>query len=252
VVAATDAALSASSASSSLQGANNKPVLHVATVGAQLRSVADAADSMCAAAGVTPSGRRLQQADHSPHADALLLVSGSHPARQLPFAQQLLPGTLALLQRGSALQQAGVLPPGLELWAVANPLTERDASYTEQKVAAGAQVILTQPPLDWEAFAGWLDDAQRRGVMSAARVLVGFPCLSSAANAGFWAALCNAGGNAQVRVCAHWWLPPVLCCPASPHCTDHERLTAVSAAVYGLDTCTCRAVQAAGGGVSCC
>lgn len=66
--------------------------------------------------------------------DALLLVSGSHPVRQLPMASQLLPGSVKMLQRGQQLKAAGVLPQQLELWAVANPVTERDASYTEQKV----------------------------------------------------------------------------------------------------------------------
>lgn len=67
------------------------------------------------------------------------------------------------------------------------------------QVAAGAQVILTQPPLDWPAFELWMEDARRRGLHTAARLLIGFPCLSSASNAGFWLALCNAGNNAEVR-----------------------------------------------------
>jgi hypothetical protein len=50
------------------------------------------------------------------------------------MASQLLPGSLKMLQRGAQLKQQGVLPAQLELWAVANPVTERDASYTEQKV----------------------------------------------------------------------------------------------------------------------
>ena len=67
------------------------------------------------------------------------------------------------------------------------------------QVAAGAAVILTQPPLDWPAFEAWMEDARRRGLHEAARLCVGFPCLSSAANCGFWLALCNAGSNAEVR-----------------------------------------------------
>ena len=74
-------------------------------------------------------------------------------------------------------------------------------------MAAGAQVILTQPPLDWPAFERWMEDARRRGLHTAARLLVGFPCLSSAANTSFWLALCNAGSNAEVRrtACRHYW-----------------------------------------------
>ncbi|WIA29974.1 hypothetical protein OEZ86_000072 [Tetradesmus obliquus] len=176
-----------------------KPVLHVATVGAQLSSMADISDAMCTAAGVTPSGVRREASEHRPHADALLLVSGSHPVRTLPLLQQFLPGSVAMLRQASQLKQRGVLPQQLQLWAVANPVMEPDASYTEQKVAAGAQVILTQPPLDWARFEAWMEDARRRQLHSAARLLVGFPLLSSAANVAFWGALCGAGGNQQVQ-----------------------------------------------------
>jgi hypothetical protein len=44
-----------------------------------------------------------------------------------------------------------------------------------------------------------MDDARQRQLHTAARLLVGFPLLSSAANVTFWAALCRAGGNQQVR-----------------------------------------------------
>lgn len=43
-----------------------------------------------------------------------------------------------------------------------------------------------------------MDDARRRGLHTAARLLIGFPLLSSAGNVAFWAALCQAGGNQQV------------------------------------------------------
>lgn len=66
------------------------------------------------------------------------------------------------------------------------------------QVAAGAEVILTQPPLDWGAFESWMDDARKRGLHTAAKLLVGFPLLSSAGNVAFWAALCQSSGNQQV------------------------------------------------------
>jgi hypothetical protein len=125
---------SAAEAEAALAFAGARPVMHVATVGAQLRSLQDTAEAMCWAAGVTPTGQKLDQQDERPHADALLLVSGSHPVRQLPMASQLLPGSVHMLQRAVQLKQQGVLPQQLELWAVANPVTEPDASYTEQKV----------------------------------------------------------------------------------------------------------------------
>jgi hypothetical protein len=72
--------------------------------------------------------------EHRPHADALLLVSGSHPVRTLPLLQQFLPGSVAMLRQAAQLKQRGVLPQQMALWAVANPVMEPDAAYTEQKV----------------------------------------------------------------------------------------------------------------------
>lgn len=49
----------------------------------------------------------------------------------------------------------GLLPKELELWAVANPLTEASEAGVERvrrKVELGADAILTQPPLAWEPF----------------------------------------------------------------------------------------------------
>jgi hypothetical protein len=125
---------SAAAAEEALAAAGRSPVLHVATVGAQLRSLADTQEAMCWAAGVTVTGTRMREQEHRPHADALLLVSGSHPVRQLPMLPRLLPGSVQMLAAAEGLKRTGVLPQQLELWAVANPVTERDASYTEQKV----------------------------------------------------------------------------------------------------------------------
>eukprot|EP00775_Hariotina_reticulata_P012716 gene12716-12846_t len=118
--------------------------------------------------------------------------------RQIPLMRNMLPGAVKMLRHASQLKQQGVLPSHVALWAVANPIIEQDASYTEQKIAAGAEVILTQPPLDWGAFERWMADAEARGLPSVAQLLIGFPCLSGSANAAFWAALCQAGGNAEV------------------------------------------------------
>lgn len=126
--AATEAALAAAGA---------RPIMHVATVGAQLRGLTDITQAMCLAAGVSPDGSRLAEQHHTPHADALLLLSGSHPVRQLPLMRQVLPGSVQMLQQAVQLKQQGVLPQQLELWAVANPVIEQDASYTEQKVGEG-------------------------------------------------------------------------------------------------------------------
>jgi len=60
-------------------------------------------------------------------ADALLLVSGSHPLRDLAAPARLAAGALEALRAAAALRAAGRLPRALSLWAVANPLTERAA-----------------------------------------------------------------------------------------------------------------------------
>jgi hypothetical protein len=133
-------------------------------------------------------------------AGALLMVSGSHPARSLPLVRGLLRrDSTWLLQQASALRARGALPPGTQLWAVGNPVTEPGAALLERKVAAGAQVVLTQPPLDWPAFERWMRDAEARGLTSAARLLIGVPMLTSAANAAFWVGLCGAYTNAAAR-----------------------------------------------------
>eukprot|EP00878_Enallax_costatus_P012178 GHUV01012718.1.p1 GENE.GHUV01012718.1~~GHUV01012718.1.p1 ORF type:complete len:255 (+),score=82.65 GHUV01012718.1:85-849(+) len=132
-------------AEQAIAAAGVKPVLHVATVGAQLNSMAQILDTMCAAAGVTAAGDTVPQPEHKPHADALLLVSGSHPFRQLPLLRQVLPSSVKMLQHASKLKQQHILPQQLSLWAVANPVTEKDASYTESKVAR-----------DWPFHHTWL------------------------------------------------------------------------------------------------
>jgi hypothetical protein len=104
-----------------------------------------------------------------------------------------------MLQTASGLRAAGAIPEATSLWAVANPVTEPDASRTEAKIEAGAQAILTQPPLDWASFERWWADAERRGLPAAAKIMVGFPALSSAGNASFWLALAGAGGSAPAR-----------------------------------------------------
>lgn len=65
-------------------------------------------------------------------------------------------------------------------------------------MAAGAQVLLTQPPLDWPAFQRWMADAVDRGLHQQAQLVIGYPCLSGAANVTFWGALCGATNNSQV------------------------------------------------------
>jgi hypothetical protein len=55
-------------------------------------------------------------------------------------ASLVLPSSLGLLALAQALRARGALPASTQLWVVANPNTERDASLLERKVDAGAQV----------------------------------------------------------------------------------------------------------------
>jgi hypothetical protein len=92
-------------------------------------------------------------------------------------ACRFLPTSLVTLSLASRLRARGLLPHSTQLWAVANPNTESDASLAEQKVSAGATVLLTQPPFDVAAWERWLEDARRRGVSSEARIVMGLPMI---------------------------------------------------------------------------
>lgn len=214
-------------------GHGDQTAWRVTTVAVQLRSPQELEGrllSAAAAAATTGSGQAA--APRRPAAaDALLLLSGSHPVRSIPPLASAIAGarvdSLDLLRMARRLRDDPLLgaggggpggggpssrrlPPGLALWAVANPVTEKDAARSAAKAAAGAEALLTQPPLDWDAFERWLADARRRGLgelsgasaqqhapvspppAGSARLVVGFPALSSSANAAFWLELCGA------------------------------------------------------------
>lgn len=85
-------------------------------------------------------------------ADALLLVSGSHPLRDLAAPARLAAGALDALRAAAALRAAGRLPRALSLWAVANPLTERAARVAAKARAPAASRRHAPSPsaiIDW-------------------------------------------------------------------------------------------------------
>ncbi|KXZ55610.1 hypothetical protein GPECTOR_2g1160 [Gonium pectorale] len=133
--------------------------LKVVTVAANLRSEREIERRVLAAAG------EQAEAAGGQRADALLCVSGSHPVRTLPLATRFLRSSLDTLRVATRLKEAGHIHPGTQLWAVANPNTERDAVLLERKASLGASAVLTQPPLDWPAYLAWLDDVERRGLL---------------------------------------------------------------------------------------
>ena len=131
-------------------------------------------------------------------ADGLLLVSGSHPARGALRWTGMLRDSRAGLKEAAALKRQGLLPQSTALWAVVNPLTDAAASLERKarklshahaasalhglcgaltaasgtwghcdmcmlvgQVAAGAEAILTQPPLLWHRFESWYEGVER-------------------------------------------------------------------------------------------
>lgn len=118
---AATATAAAGTTTAHVQDVASRPsLLRVTTVAVQLRGRAQAESALHAAAASEP--------------DALLLVSGSHPLRQLPPLSSTLPGSLQLLRAAQRARDSGQLPSRLQLWAVANPVTERGAGYLQAKV----------------------------------------------------------------------------------------------------------------------
>lgn len=150
--------------------------------------------------------------------------SHSHP----PY--RWLQDSFDLLLMASAMREQGYLPPGLSLWAVENPMLAPTARL-QQKVDAGAEVVVTQPPLLWDRAQRWAEVADERLVTRNAKacgggqghsffcracpfkagcsghrppldrvhllaatlsqLVVGLPIIPSVGNLDFWLRLCN-------------------------------------------------------------
>ena len=117
------------------------PVSLITGPPAQLRSHAALEARLLQRAGRCANGEQLAGAV----TDALLLVSGSHPVRDLLAPTGLLPDALYALRTAVALRASGRLPKALSLWAVANPLTE-NAARSAAKVTHAWFVVVA-----WEA-----------------------------------------------------------------------------------------------------
>ena len=160
--------------------------LVVRTIGAQCRSRDQLQGLMRSAC--SPGG------DADP-AGALLFVSGSHPARQLPLAQSLLQSSFSMLRDARELRARGYIPPSTALWAVENPMSPPERLL--RKVEAGAEAVLTQPPFDRAASERWFAAAASSGVTASTRILAGVPMASSAGNLEFWLRLCGMAGTSE-------------------------------------------------------
>lgn len=130
---------------------------------------------------------------------ALLCVSGGDEARS--SSRKKLLDCRFSLDQASRLRARGEIPESIDLWAVANPMTDSVDSFC-RKVDAGARCFLTQPPffpgqsLAW--FEGVAATDQARGV----DILVGVPMITSTRNLEFWLDLCGVsyGGEEARRI----------------------------------------------------
>ncbi|CAM9308245.1 unnamed protein product [Choristocarpus tenellus] len=176
---------------------------------------------LAAAAGVDSEGRPIPGVRP---ADALLLMSGSHPVRHLPFARRVLPDTLDELRLVDQMKRNGLLPKQVSLWTVANPMLEGSVeeeegkvgnhkricagiAYLQRKVDLGAEVIITQPPLAWRPFERWLRDVKDAGILCSgegclkgAKIIVGLPIITSPVGLNFWLDLCGVAKTNPLRV----------------------------------------------------
>lgn len=98
----------------------------------QLRGAEGVRERLLLRAGVSADGCPLPGIRR---ADALLLVSGSHPFRSALSWTGMLQDSTAALRTAQRLQQQGLLPSQTALWAVANPLLDAPAGL-ERKVCS--------------------------------------------------------------------------------------------------------------------
>ena len=97
------------------------------------------------------------------------LAQACHP-RSLPLPlDRWLQSSFDLLLLASAMREEGYLPAALSLWAVENPMLA-PVDRLQQKADAGAEVVLTQPPLLWERTAAWAEEAAARRVSDHVKV----------------------------------------------------------------------------------
>ncbi|MFN0057884.1 MAG: hypothetical protein ACKVX7_05440 [Planctomycetota bacterium] len=140
-------------------------------------------------------------------ATGLLIVSGGAPARRIVSAilaliarvpllrivaphlrRVLMPlDSVTLLAALARLKHSGALPHKLPLWAAANPYRD-SVERTAQKIAAGAEQIVTQPPLLWETFHEWWRATQAHPQLTG-RIRVGMAIPQQLPAFDFWAFL---------------------------------------------------------------
>jgi 5,10-methylenetetrahydrofolate reductase len=107
-----------------------------------------------------------------------------------------------MLRAAVELRERGLIPRNVELWGVANPLTEKPERAAVAKAEAGADAILTQPPLSQRAWLRWWEGVQRISRSSSPSsssgssvppIVGGLALPNSPGALRFWITLCGAG-----------------------------------------------------------
>jgi len=120
---------------------------------------------------------------------AILMVSGGHPGRKLPGMERKLRDSVYMLQQAKKLRAQGDISGEIGLWAVCNPGVDSVASL-EEKVEAGAELFLSQPPFLDESCGQWFEMVKER-IVPNVPILAGLPMISSYKNLIFWIGLCG-------------------------------------------------------------
>eukprot|EP00803_Ostreobium_quekettii_P003663 evm.model.scf_66EXC.6 EVM.evm.TU.scf_66EXC.6 scf_66EXC:67991-71510(+) len=136
-----------------------------------------------------------------PPLTGILVVSGTGHLKSAAADQARHPSrdSFWLLKEARSMQEQGLLSSAVRICAVENPLVETSADRLARKVDCGAEVIFTQPPLAWQPFEHWLNDADKLGLLGTVQVVVGLPMVTSSQNFSFWSKLCEADGLAAVE-----------------------------------------------------
>ena len=127
-------------------------------------------------------------------AQALLVLSGGGLVRRLFGIVKL--GWLLPQNSFRILRTIRSVFPDQPLWAVENPILPGPAARArrmQRKVAAGAQVILTQPPFLWGRFIRWLAEVERLGVT--VPIICGVPIITSPLSLRTWLFLVGFTGS---------------------------------------------------------
>ena len=89
--------------------------------------------------------------------------------------------------------------PSRQVWAVTNPMVgadklEKELEKALRKVDAGANCLVTQPPLLWSRFESWLNLCERRGLFKTnVPILIGMTPIYDADSFTRWLKLCGVG-----------------------------------------------------------